>query len=76
MDHISAKFFSPGGIPFSGLSHGVCHADKTFAMEVFRLGAVVKGNDVRAAFVSKESPIDPGHLGRADEMKPDFSADC
>jgi len=74
MDDISAEFFRPGCPPFCGLFQGVGDTDETLAMQVRLRGAVVEGDDVRAAFVAEVIPIEPRHFLGADEVDADLSA--
>ena len=72
VDDVTAELLLPGGVELVGLEDGVGDRDVEFAVEVFRVGAVVEGDDIGGTLVLEELPVHLGHLGGSDEVDADL----
>ncbi len=72
MDDIAQDLLGPGGPELVGLGDGVGDTDEALAVEAFRRGAVVEGDDIGGTLVPEEPPVHTGHLRRRNPVEPQF----
>ena len=69
---ITSEFLLPTGLELGGLGDGIGDGDEEFAVEPVRGGAVVEGDDIGGALVTKKIPVQAAHFVGADEVDSDF----